>query len=78
MKNKMISPPPIGEKILKIFLPKGESESIAGDYEELYTEIARKRGKSKASFWYWSQIVKSLWVGIAVYVWWSLTMLKSY
>ncbi len=68
----------LGEKILKIFLPKGESESVAGDYEELYAEIAQTRGKSRASAWYWIQIVKSIWAGITVYIWWSLTMLKSY
>jgi hypothetical protein len=75
--NKNI-PPPLGEKILKIFLPKGESLSVAGDYEELYAEVAQSRGKSRALFWYWNQIVKSIWAGISVYVWWSLTMFKSY
>jgi putative ABC transport system permease protein len=78
MKNKKDTPPLLGTKILKIFLPKGESESIAGDYEELYTEIAQSRGKSRAYAWYWIQIAKSIWTGITVYVWWSLTMLKSY
>ena len=75
--NKDI-PPILGEKILKIFLPKGESLSVAGDYEELYAEVAQSRGKSRALFWYWIQIVKSIWAGISIYVWWSLTMFKSY
>jgi len=78
MKHKKEIAPPLGEKFLKIFLPKGESESITGDYEELYAEIARTRGKSRAIVWYWVQILKSIWTGIAVHVWWSLTMLKSY
>jgi len=78
MKHKKETPPLLGEKVLKIFLPKGESESVAGDYEELYAEIAQTRGKSRAFGWYWIQIVKSIWAGITVYVWWSLTMLKSY
>lgn len=78
MKHKKETPPLLGEKILKIFLPKGESESVAGDYEELYTEIAQTHGKSRAYAWYWIQIVKSIWAGITVHVWWSLTMLKSY
>jgi putative ABC transport system permease protein len=78
MKNNKEIPPPVGEKILKIFLPKGESESIAGDYEELYTEIARSQGKAKALIWYWFQVVKSIWTGITIHIWWSSTMLKSY
>jgi putative ABC transport system permease protein len=78
MKNKRDTPPLLATKMLKIFLPKGESESIAGDYEELYTEISQSRGKSKAYAWYWIQITKSIWAGITVYVWWSFAMLKSY
>jgi putative ABC transport system permease protein len=78
MKSKKDTPPLLGEKILKIFLPKGESESVAGDYEELYAEIAQAQGKSRANAWYWVQIVKSIWAGVTVYVWWSLTMLKSH
>ena len=78
MKPGKDSPPSFGEKILKFFLPKGESESVAGDYEELYTEIAQARGKSRANVWYWIQIVKSIWTGITVSVWWRMTMVKSY
>ena len=78
MKHKKETPPILGEKVLKIFLPKGDSESVAGDYEELYAEVAQTQGKSKALVWYWIQIVKSIWAGITVYVWWSLTMFKNY
>jgi putative ABC transport system permease protein len=78
MRQKKDAPPLLGEKILKIFLPKGESLSVAGDYEELYTEIVQSRGKFMAFTWYWTQIVKSIWAGFTVYVWWSLTMFKSY
>ncbi len=78
MNHKKETPPSIGEKILKTFLPKGESESVAGDYEELYTEIAQSQGKTKANAWYWAQIAKSIWAGITVHIWWSLTMFKSY
>ena len=78
MKYDKDSPPLLGEKILKIFLPKGESESIAGDYEELFAEIEATSGKSRALAWYWRQIAKSVATGISVYIWWSLTMLKNY
>jgi putative ABC transport system permease protein len=78
MTQKKDAPPPLGEKILKIFLPKEESVSLAGDYEELYTEIAQTQGKFKAYAWYWIQIIKSIWAGITVYVWWSLTMFINY
>ena len=78
MKHKKDAPPLFGERLLKIFLPKGESESVAGDYEELYAEIAQTRGISRALVWYWIQIAKSIWAGITVSVWWSLIMFKSY
>ena len=78
MKPKKATPPSLGEIILKMFLPKGECESVIGDYEELYTEIAQKNGKTRANAWYWVQIIKSIWAGITVHVWWSSTMLKSY
>ncbi len=78
MRQKREAPPLLGEKILKLFLPKGESLSVAGDYAELYTEISQSRGRSRALVWYWIQIVKSVWAGIAVSVWWSLSMFKSY
>jgi putative ABC transport system permease protein len=78
MKHKKAIPPSLGEKILKIFLPKGEGESVFGDYEELYTDIAKTQGKAKAYAWYWVQITKSIWAGITFHVWWSFTMLKCY
>lgn len=78
MKPKKDAPPALGEKLLKVFLRIEESKSIAGDYEELYTEIAQTRGRSRALVWYWIQIVKSIWAGITVYIWWSLTMFRSY
>jgi len=78
MKHNKDAPPLFGEKLLMLFLPKGESESVAGDYEELYKEIAQTRGKSRANAWYWIQIMKSIWAGITVHVWWSITMFKSY
>ena len=68
----------IGEKILKFFLPEGESESVSGDYEELYTEAVLAKGKIKALIWFGVQIIKSIWTGISIYVWWSFAMLKSY
>ena len=71
-------PPLLGEKILKIFLPKGEIDSASDDYEELYADISQTRGESRALVWYWIQIMKSIWAGITFYVWWSLTMFRSY
>ena len=78
MKQKNDTPPLLGEKILKFFLPKGESVSVAGDYEELYTEIFQYKGKSKALIWYWIQILKSIWAGLSFNLWWSVTMFRSY
>ena len=78
MNQKKDSPPAVGEKILKFFLPSDDSISIAGDYEELFLEILQTKGKVRAHLWYWIQILKSIWGGISVQFNWSLAMFKNY
>jgi len=69
---------PRGEKILKFFLPEAECESILGDCAELRHQIILTKGKFRANVWFWSQIIKSIWRGMAIYFWWSFTMFKNY
>ena len=78
MRQKKSSPPACGEKILNFFLTQKESESLSGDYEELFIQILDKKGKFKALTWYWIQILQSAFRGLSLYFWWSLTMFRSY
>ncbi|MFC1724745.1 FtsX-like permease family protein [candidate division KSB1 bacterium] len=78
MKKNKDSIRPFGEKLLKRILPEGESESIAGDYEELYQDLSQKKGIFYSTLWYWLQIIKSFWVGITVSIHWSVIMFNNY
>jgi len=72
------APLPLGEKILKFFLPQAECESILGDFTEIYSQMALTKGKFRADIWFWAQVFKSSWRGVSVYIWWSFNMFKSY
>lgn len=73
-----ISPPSLGEKILKRLLSAEESCSISGDYLELYSEIIATQGKFRADIWYWSQILRAVWTTATIALYWSAAMLKNY
>lgn len=53
-------PPLVAEKILDIMLSHSESESLCGDFEDIYNEIANKKGRVRAWMWYWLQIIAYL------------------
>ena len=54
-------PPMNAEYLLFLALPKKDSEAIAGDLEERWRKIRKKFGVRKANFWYWFQVIRSLW-----------------
>ena len=55
------NPPVSGEYLLYLFLSKKDSEAVAGDLEERWRKIKKKFGVRRANFWYWTQVVRSLW-----------------
>lgn len=60
-KEDKARPHRFAEKMLYLFLPKGQREHIPGDLEEEFKEvILPKFGRSYAQFWYWSQVLRSI------------------
>ena len=51
--NRRIKPPKIAQYILRMISKPEERFSAAGDFEEIYSEINRRKGKPHALFWYW-------------------------
>ncbi|MCQ8118212.1 permease prefix domain 2-containing transporter [Methylomonas rosea] len=54
-------PPKIAEYILYLFIPKANRNAILGDLEEDYREVYKKFGLKKAQFFYWWQLIISIW-----------------
>ena len=46
-------PPRIGEKLLRSILPESEKHTLLGDYEELYKDLADRRGRLIANLVAW-------------------------
>ncbi len=51
-------PPRIGRGLLSLLLGSGEHWGLVGDFDEMYAERARDKGRLAAWAWYWGQIVK--------------------
>ena len=58
---KDVSRPLNAEFLLYLFLSKKDSEAVAGDLEERWRKIKKKFGVHRANFWYWTQVIRSLW-----------------
>jgi predicted permease len=78
MKNKKIRPSKTAHWFLCQFLGKSDHYTLIGDFEEIYTEIAKEKGIFSAFIWYWSQIIKSIPSFISNSVYWSVQMIKNY
>ncbi len=75
--NRNKSPKTAYWLICKIF-GKEDHPTLIGDFEEIFTEIAKEKGLFAASVWYWSQIVKALPAFIKNQVYWRMTMFRNY
>ncbi len=53
--------PKFGELILYKFTSKDDRESLIGDLTEEYLEILSKSGRRVADFWYYKQVLSSIW-----------------
>ena len=47
-----MTPPPVFRWLLDVALPADDREAILGDLEECFAEVARRRGRFIASWWY--------------------------
>jgi hypothetical protein len=53
--------PKFGEYILFKFTSKDNRESLIGDLAEEYLEILSNSGRRVADFWYYKQVLHSIW-----------------
>ena len=56
----MKEPPKLALRLLNLFVPASESESIPGDLTEEFQVIASKKSARRANRWFWAQVVWSI------------------
>lgn len=78
MRKNPSSRTPLCFRVLTFFLRRSEHLTLAGDFEELYTELHRSHGRRSAEFWYWGQILRSLPACFNDFFFWRSKMLKNY
>ncbi|MBO6522914.1 MAG: ABC transporter permease [Balneolaceae bacterium] len=71
-------PPKIAEKLLSKLLYDDVWKTTLGDFEEQYSYLLDKEGKSKANRWYWGQILRYAPSKITHKLYWSAGMFKNY
>jgi putative ABC transport system permease protein len=76
--HERISPPFLGEKILKWFFSPHETEALLGDFEEIYLDLFFSKGRARARFWYWTQIILLFPPFLKDSIFWSKEMVKNY
>ena len=72
-----LKPPKIAESLLKKVYREDFFKS-AGDFEEMYIHITKKRGKIIAWLWYWFQVMLSLKPFITGTLFWNSVLIKNY
>jgi len=77
-RKERFSSPKLAEWALKRIFPDDEIYTSAGDFAEVYQEIAKRRGIMAAHVWYWIQIFVSLLPFIIGKIYWDGVMIKSY
>ncbi len=78
MKKSYQSQPALGRKILCWILPYQERETLLGDFDEIYKDYIRNKGKIAAWLWYWGQILFLLPSFFKNAIYWSFQMFKNY
>ena len=71
-------PPRICEILFRRLLPDPEKQALLGDYEEIFKDLARSRGRFSASVWYTWQAFLTFCSMVSDSTRWSAAMLKNY
>ena len=58
--NSKFRPPRFGQWILERIASSDIQYSALGDFEEIYSSVAKKKGLSQARKWYWTQVIRSI------------------
>jgi predicted permease len=78
MKNNIDRQSKWGRRILRYLLPLNERESLIGDFDEIFQEKAKDKGRTSALIWYWNQIIILIPTSLKESIYWSMTMLRNY
>jgi hypothetical protein len=54
-------PPVNAQFLLFLFLPKSQRYRFVDDLNEEFKEIRKRIGRNRAVFWYWWQVIASIW-----------------
>ncbi len=65
------------ESLLIRLINKRDRDSFLNDMEEIYLDIAEKRGNSVANIWYFTQVLKSILPAIINNIGWSFIMFNN-
>ena len=68
----------IGYWLLSRMLNEKGHNSLIGDFEEIYSEIAGRDGRMHALLWYWAQIIKLLPSHSINAIYWRIVMFRNY
>lgn len=77
MKRKRYFQPKLGWRILWFLLPDNERESLVGDFDEIFREKIKYKGKLAAMFWYWSQVILLIPSSLKESTYWSVLMFRN-
>jgi ABC-type antimicrobial peptide transport system permease subunit len=78
MTKQKTSRDPLRRRVLGLLLHRGGHITLAGDFEEIYSETVRERGAFSASIWFWGQVLRSIPSFFSNSLFWSVHMFKNY
>ena len=70
--------PKLGRRALGYLLPDNERESLLGDFDEIFREKIKDKGKLVALLWYWSQVILLVPSSLKESIYWSVLMFRNY
>ena len=71
-------PPRWGERLFRFFYPGDDCQERLGDFEELYNYQVQRKGKLRAVFWYYLQIIRILHSESELSLYWRFIMFRNY
>jgi len=77
-RNKLRQPPRFAQWLLRRILTDKKYETPLGDFEEYYGELARTKGQTAATRWYWKQVLGLIPRRLLNSTYWSTVMLSNY
>ncbi len=78
MKQRRYSRPRLGRRVLWFLLLDNERESLVGDFDEIFQEKIKEKGKLVALIWYWSQVLLLIPSSLKESIYWSVLMFRNY